>query len=182
MEIWAGKECEKAYSKQARATPRDRRQQQFNNFNRHRDNNNMAELPHGDCNDIHNPSQQYLTWNRINLPTGSIIPPRRSGAASVVVKGKLYMFGVSIYLFVDVCPRFFSLELTLIYYLLRRDMEVEQVASMISIPMHSTRPIQSGNVLLFLATHDQDVVKIMVWSLVIAAGCIYSGDIMVARG
>lgn len=69
--------------------------QQFHNLNRY---NNMAELPHGDCNDIHNPSQQYLTWNRINLPTESIIPPRRSGAASVVVKGKLYMFGVSIYL------------------------------------------------------------------------------------
>jgi hypothetical protein len=74
--------------------------QQFHNLNRY---NNMAELPHGDSNDIHNPSRQYLTWNRINLPTGSIIPPRRSGAASVVVKGKLYMFGVSIYLVVDIC-------------------------------------------------------------------------------
>lgn len=55
----------------------------------------MAPIPHGNNNDIHNPSQQYLTWNRITLPPGSIVPPRRSGAASVVVKGKLYMFGVS---------------------------------------------------------------------------------------
>jgi hypothetical protein len=68
---------------------RDRQQQQ-------RYNNSMAPLPHGDSND--NPSQQYLTWNRINLPPGSIVPPRRSGAASVVVRGKLYMFGVSILL------------------------------------------------------------------------------------
>jgi hypothetical protein len=69
-------------------------QQQFYNLNRY--NNNMAPLSHGDSND--NPSQQYLTWNRINLPPGSIVPPRRSGAASVVVRGKLYMFGVSILL------------------------------------------------------------------------------------
>ena len=38
---------------------------------------------------------QHLTWSRVSLPLGSVVPPRRSGAASVVVKGKLYMFGVS---------------------------------------------------------------------------------------
>lgn len=36
---------------------------------------------------------QHLTWSRVSLPLGSVVPPRRSGAASVVVKGKLYMFG-----------------------------------------------------------------------------------------
>lgn len=34
-----------------------------------------------------------LAWSRVVLPPGSVVPPRRSGAASVVVKGKLYMFG-----------------------------------------------------------------------------------------
>ena len=38
---------------------------------------------------------QSLTWSRVTLPPGSAVPPRRSGAASVVVKGQLYMFGVS---------------------------------------------------------------------------------------
>ncbi|KAL3760521.1 hypothetical protein ACHAWU_001856 [Discostella pseudostelligera] len=37
--------------------------------------------------------KQHLMWSRVQLPPGSVIPPRRSGAASVVVKGKLYMFG-----------------------------------------------------------------------------------------
>ena len=76
--------------------------------------------------------KQHLMWSRVQLPPGSIIPPRylqamsvypniiiilcefsltniilllctpcyfdrRSGAASVVVKGKLYMFGVSLF-------------------------------------------------------------------------------------
>lgn len=81
-------------AQQRRDRQQQPQQQQFHNLNRY----NMAPLPHGDNNDIHNPSQQYLTWNRINLPPGSIIPPRRSGAASVVVKGKLYMFGVSLVL------------------------------------------------------------------------------------
>ena len=80
-------------------------QQQFHNLNRY--NNNMAPLPHGDSND--NPSQQYLTWNRINLPPGSIVPPRRSGAASVVVRGKLYMFGVSILLLLIFVVSLFAL-------------------------------------------------------------------------
>lgn len=40
--------------------------------------------------------KQHLTWSRVALPPGSVVPPRRSGAASVVVKGKLYMFGVSL--------------------------------------------------------------------------------------
>ena len=37
------------------------------------------------------PSRQCLTWNRIEQPVS--IPPPRSGAASIVVKGKLYVFG-----------------------------------------------------------------------------------------
>ena len=39
--------------------------------------------------------KQHLSWSRIAIPNGTVNPPRRSGAASVVVKGKLYMFGVS---------------------------------------------------------------------------------------
>ncbi|KAL3783345.1 hypothetical protein ACHAW5_010887 [Stephanodiscus triporus] len=41
----------------------------------------------------HHHDGQHLTWSRVSLPPGSVVPPRRSGAASVVVKGKLYMFG-----------------------------------------------------------------------------------------
>ena len=41
--------------------------------------------------------KQHLSWSRIAIPNGTVNPPRRSGAASVVVKGKLYMFGVSTY-------------------------------------------------------------------------------------
>ena len=37
--------------------------------------------------------RQALTWTRMSA-SGSL-PPPRSGAASVVVKGRLYMFGVS---------------------------------------------------------------------------------------
>jgi len=37
--------------------------------------------------------RQALTWTRMTA-SGSL-PPPRSGAASVVVKGRLYMFGVS---------------------------------------------------------------------------------------
>lgn len=37
--------------------------------------------------------RQALSWTRIN--SSGCLPPRRSGAASVVVKGRLYMFGVS---------------------------------------------------------------------------------------
>mmetsp|Transcript_4774 Transcript_4774/g.10128 ORF Transcript_4774/g.10128 Transcript_4774/m.10128 type:complete len:613 (+) Transcript_4774:1-1839(+) len=37
--------------------------------------------------------QQHLTWSRVTTPPGSALPPPRSGAASVVVKGRLYMFG-----------------------------------------------------------------------------------------
>jgi len=37
--------------------------------------------------------RQALTWARMSA--GGSLPPPRSGAASVVVKGKLYMFGVS---------------------------------------------------------------------------------------
>lgn len=36
---------------------------------------------------------QALTWSRVNSIGGSKVPPPRSGAASVVVKGRLYMFG-----------------------------------------------------------------------------------------
>ena len=35
--------------------------------------------------------QQALTWTR--MAPGGVLPPPRSGAASVVVKGGLYMFG-----------------------------------------------------------------------------------------
>lgn len=39
---------------------------------------------------------QSLTWSRVSpSPFSCCIPPPRSGAASVVVKGRLYMFGVS---------------------------------------------------------------------------------------
>lgn len=34
-----------------------------------------------------------LTWSRVTPMSGSALPPPRSGAASVVVKGRLYMFG-----------------------------------------------------------------------------------------
>jgi Kelch motif len=37
--------------------------------------------------------QQCLTWSRVVTPSDAILPPPRSGAASVVVKGKLYVFG-----------------------------------------------------------------------------------------
>jgi hypothetical protein len=33
-------------------------------------------------------------WSRV-VPSNACLPPPRSGAASVVVKGRLYMFGVS---------------------------------------------------------------------------------------
>jgi hypothetical protein len=36
--------------------------------------------------------QQCLTWSRVPV-YGSVIPPPRSGAASVVVNGRLYCFG-----------------------------------------------------------------------------------------
>ena len=38
------------------------------------------------------PSRQCLTWSRVTANRGNV-PPPRSGAASVVVKGKLYIFG-----------------------------------------------------------------------------------------
>lgn len=41
--------------------------------------------------------RQALTWTRMSA-SGSL-PPPRSGAASVVVKGRLYMFGVSVCVF-----------------------------------------------------------------------------------
>jgi hypothetical protein len=39
--------------------------------------------------------RQCLTWSRVTLSSASCLPPPRSGAASVVVRGKLFMFGVS---------------------------------------------------------------------------------------
>jgi hypothetical protein len=39
--------------------------------------------------------KQCFKWSRVILAHDSILPPPRSGAASVVVQGKLYMFGVS---------------------------------------------------------------------------------------
>eukprot|EP00591_Stephanopyxis_turris_P014526 CAMPEP_0195540988 /NCGR_PEP_ID=MMETSP0794_2-20130614/50854_1 /TAXON_ID=515487 /ORGANISM="Stephanopyxis turris, Strain CCMP 815" /LENGTH=593 /DNA_ID=CAMNT_0040675071 /DNA_START=14 /DNA_END=1792 /DNA_ORIENTATION=+ len=38
-------------------------------------------------------NRQALTWSRVVPAAGSKLPPPRSGAASVVVKGRLYMFG-----------------------------------------------------------------------------------------
>ena len=38
--------------------------------------------------------RKTLTWTRVE-PSSRCLPPSRSGAASVVVKGRLYMFGVS---------------------------------------------------------------------------------------
>mmetsp|Transcript_25862 Transcript_25862/g.37863 ORF Transcript_25862/g.37863 Transcript_25862/m.37863 type:complete len:612 (-) Transcript_25862:104-1939(-) len=37
--------------------------------------------------------RQSLTWSRVPLSPTTVTPPPRSGAASVVVKGRLYMFG-----------------------------------------------------------------------------------------
>jgi len=37
--------------------------------------------------------RQCLTWTRMVTASGVPLPPPRSGAASVVVKGKLYVFG-----------------------------------------------------------------------------------------
>jgi hypothetical protein len=39
--------------------------------------------------------RQSFLWSRVHLSHESCVPPPRSGAASVVVQGKLYMFGVS---------------------------------------------------------------------------------------
>ena len=44
---------------------------------------------------IHRRDRQSFLWSKVNLSDESILPPPRSGAASVVVQGKLYMFGVS---------------------------------------------------------------------------------------
>ena len=44
----------------------------------------------------HRRDQQSFLWSKVNLSDDSILPPPRSGAASVVVQGKLYMFGVSL--------------------------------------------------------------------------------------
>ena len=44
----------------------------------------------------------------IALPPCYVVPPRRSGAESAVVKGKLYMFGVSFSLVVDDTISFMS--------------------------------------------------------------------------
>lgn len=38
--------------------------------------------------------RQSLTWQRVPLAVTSCVPPPRSGAASVIVGNKLYMFGV----------------------------------------------------------------------------------------
>ena len=39
---------------------------------------------------------QSFKWSPVRVSPESTIPPPRSGAASVVVQGKLYMFGVSL--------------------------------------------------------------------------------------
>ena len=44
-------------------------------------------------------SNQSFKWARVKMSPESTIPPPRSGAASVVVQGKLYMFGVSHFIY-----------------------------------------------------------------------------------
>jgi hypothetical protein len=56
--------------------------------NRGGDTISPASLIHSALND-----KQHLTWSRVALPPNTPLPPPRSGAASVVVKGRLYMFG-----------------------------------------------------------------------------------------
>ena len=104
-------------------------------------------------------SRQNFQWSSQNLSLTSIVPPPRSGAASVVVNGKLYVFGVSYdtyqsnSFFCDVVALFkrktrgdrnFSkifCTSTLIcciictYYDVFRDMEEARVGSTISIPL-----------------------------------------------
>lgn len=45
--------------------------------------------------------RQSFLWSKVHLSHDSVVPPPRSGAASVVVQGKLYMFGVSRRLLVE---------------------------------------------------------------------------------
>jgi hypothetical protein len=54
---------------------------------------NRAPLMASNSHDVRD--KQSLTWSRVSLSPTSCVPPPRSGAASVVVKGRLYMFGVS---------------------------------------------------------------------------------------
>ena len=60
---------------------------------------------------------QSFLWSSVNLSPESIIPPPRSGAASVVVQGKLYMFGVSFS-----CLQLFQEKVTLV------ENEMEKIA------------------------------------------------------
>jgi len=60
--------------------------------NHHHDENDAASHPSSRRNLIDN-KDHNLTWSRMALSPHSSIPPPRSGAASVVVKGRLYMFG-----------------------------------------------------------------------------------------
>ena len=53
----------------------------------------------------HRRDRQSFLWSRVNLSHESILPPPRSGAASVVVQGKLYMFGVSMQCIAKTRPR-----------------------------------------------------------------------------
>ena len=54
-------------------------------------NNNPAPSPTGAS--LVRSNNQHLTWSRVNLPPNTPLPPPRSGAASVIVKSRLYMFG-----------------------------------------------------------------------------------------
>ncbi len=68
-----------------------------NTNNRRTNNVNVASTHSSANNDVTNdpntiaPMRQSLTWSRIN--SRGAIPPARSGAASVVVQGTLYIFG-----------------------------------------------------------------------------------------
>jgi len=64
-----------------------------NNHNRHNHRMMEEEQEQQDESTLSNDlSKQSLTWSIVN-PVGTIQPPPRSGAASVVVRDRLYMFG-----------------------------------------------------------------------------------------
>lgn len=64
-------------------------QRRGNDPRRHNNNTNGALIPRSSAS-----HPQSLTWSRVvACGTDAILPPPRSGAASVVVKGKLYIFG-----------------------------------------------------------------------------------------
>ncbi|KAL7430500.1 hypothetical protein ACHAXM_002249 [Skeletonema potamos] len=67
--------------------------------NHHHDENDAASHPSPPLrrtttnNNLIDNTNHHLIWSRMSLSPHSSIPPPRSGAASVVVQGRLYMFG-----------------------------------------------------------------------------------------